>query len=57
VISYNLINERVNPDEERYRNTILDAAETVLSTLGFSREIYGLKKADKWWWPELLDER
>jgi DNA polymerase elongation subunit (family B) len=30
-------------DKEKYRELLLDAAETVLSTLGFSRREFGLK--------------
>jgi DNA polymerase elongation subunit (family B) len=57
VIAYDFVGEKVNPDREKYRDMVLDAAETVLSTFGFTREVYGLKRVDKRWWRELLDER
>ncbi len=36
---------------------ILDAAETVLSTFGFSREVYGFQKKFNNWIDELWAER
>jgi DNA polymerase elongation subunit (family B) len=57
VIAYDLIEGKVNPDREKYRDMVLDAAETVLSTFGFTREIYGLPRPDKRWWRELVEER
>jgi DNA polymerase elongation subunit (family B) len=48
-------------DKEKYREMILDAAETVLGYFGFDRTVYGNKKntaARKWWWlEELRQER
>ena len=48
-------------DKEKYREMILDAAETVLGYFGFDRTVYGNKKntaARKWWWlQELRQER
>ena len=44
-------------DKEKYREMILDAAETVLGYFGFDRTVYGNKKntgARKWWWLEEL---
>lgn len=43
--------EPFNYDKEKYREMILDAAETVLGYFGFDRSIYGHKKsigARKW---------
>jgi DNA polymerase elongation subunit (family B) len=57
VMAYDFIEEKANPDREKYRDMVLDAAETVLSTFGFSRQIYGLQRPDKRWWRELLDDR
>ncbi len=46
---------------EKYKEMILDAAETVLGYFGFDRTVYGSKrnKAErKWWWlEELRQER
>jgi DNA polymerase elongation subunit (family B) len=48
-------------DKEKYREMILDAAETVLGYFGFDRTLYGNKKntaTRKWWWlEELRQER
>ena len=44
-------------DKEKYREMILDAAETVLGYFGFDRTVYGNKKntgARKGWWLEEL---
>jgi DNA polymerase elongation subunit (family B) len=48
-------------DKEKYREMILDAAETVLGYFGFDRAVYGIKKntgGRKWrWLRELNHER
>jgi DNA polymerase elongation subunit (family B) len=53
--------ETINYDKEKYREMLLDAAETVLAHFGFDRTIYGNKKnisARKWrWLNELKQER
>jgi DNA polymerase elongation subunit (family B) len=53
--------EAFSYDKEKYREMILDAAETVLGYFGFDRTVYGNKKntaARKWWWlEELRQER
>ena len=53
--------EIVTYDKERYREKLLDAAETVLAYFGFDRAVYGNKKnigAKKWrWLNELKQER
>jgi len=47
-----------NYDKEKYREMILDAAETVLGTFGFDRTVYGDSKKRKGkWWQELVQER
>jgi predicted secreted acid phosphatase len=48
----------LNYDKEKYREMILDAAETVLGTFGFDRTMYGDSKKRKGkWWQELIHER
>jgi DNA polymerase elongation subunit (family B) len=48
----------LNYDKEKYREMILDAAETVLWTFGFERTIYGdSKKRRGKWWQDLVEER
>ena len=53
--------EAFSYDKEKYREMILDAAETVLGYFGFDRTVYGNKKstgARKWrWLQELKLER
>ena len=46
-------------DKEKYKEMILDAAETVLGHFGFDRTSYGNKKMiskRKWWWMEELGQ-
>ena len=54
-------NGKANYDKEKYREMILDAAETVLGYFGFNRILYGNKKNisnRKWrWMEELRQER
>jgi len=48
----------LNYDKEKYREMILDAAETVLGTFGFERTVYGdSKKRREKWWQDLIHER
>jgi hypothetical protein len=49
----NGINGKLDYDKEKYKEMILDAAETVLGYFGFDRSIYGNKKnigPRKWRW-------
>jgi DNA polymerase elongation subunit (family B) len=54
-------NGKLDYDKEKYREIILDAAETVLGYFGFDRTVYGSRKntaARKWkWLEELRQER
>lgn len=36
-------------DKEKYKEMLLDAAETVLGIFGFDRTLYGKPKEKKWW--------
>jgi DNA polymerase elongation subunit (family B) len=50
-------NGKSNYDKEKYKEMILDAAETVLGYFGFDRTLYGNRKNTakrKWWWVEEL---
>jgi DNA polymerase elongation subunit (family B) len=53
--------DTINYDKEKYREMLLDAAETVLAYFGFDRTVYGNKKnigARKWrWLNELKQEK
>jgi DNA polymerase elongation subunit (family B) len=59
--SANGISGKVDYDKEKYKEMIVDAAETVLGYFGFDRSVYGNKKnigPRKWrWFQELRQER
>jgi hypothetical protein len=59
--STNGVNEKLDYDKEKYKEMILDAAETVIGYFGFDRSVYGNKKnisKRKWrWFEELRLER
>ena len=42
-----------NYDREKYKEMLLDAAESVLGIFGFDRSLHGEKPKDKKWWMEL----
>jgi DNA polymerase elongation subunit (family B) len=56
VIPLELAGSNVNIDKEKYRDMLLDAAGTVLSTFGFSREAYGIPSRSRSWLRELGEE-
>jgi len=41
--------ENIEYDREKYKELLLDAAETVLEVFGFDRTMYGKPKDKKWW--------
>jgi DNA polymerase elongation subunit (family B) len=52
-------NGKIDHDKEKYRELILDAAETVLGYFGFDRNLYSEKKnvsKRKWWRREELKQ-
>jgi hypothetical protein len=58
--SINAKKKNLDYDKEKYKDMILDAAETVLGYFGFDRTLYGNKKnisKRKWWFEELRQER
>ena len=59
--SINEKKEKLDYDKEKYKEMILDAAETVIRYFGFDRSVYGKKKnigPRKWrWLQELRQER
>lgn len=50
------IDFRLEYDKERYKELLMDAAETALGIFGFDRTLYG-KPKDKKWWMELRRNR
>jgi len=61
VVPVNLIDEAQEQDydKEKYRDMLLDAAETVLTCVGFSRTLYGdsSRSRNRKWWHTLREER
>ena len=49
-------NSALEYDREKYKEMLLDAAETVLGILGFDRTLFG-KSKDKRWWMTLRRDR
>jgi hypothetical protein len=52
-----LINEEHDYDKEKYREMLLEAAESILGYFGFDRTLYGDRKKNRKWWYELREER
>ena len=57
VMPVDLISEEHDYDKEKYREMLLEAAETVLGYFGFDRKVYGDRKKNRKWWYELREER
>ena len=59
VMPLDLISEEHDYDKEKYREMLLEAAETILGYFGFDRTVYGdtIRKKNRKWWYELRQER
>jgi DNA polymerase elongation subunit (family B) len=59
VTPLDLISEEHDYDKEKYREMLLEAAETILAYFGFDRTNYGdaVRKKNRKWWYELRQER
>jgi len=59
VMPVDLINEEHDYDKEKYREMLLEAAETILGYFGFDRTLYGdtIRKINRKWWYELREDR
>jgi len=59
VTPLSLIKQGEEYDKEKYRDMILDAAETVLGYFGFDRTAFGdtVKRRNRKWWYALREER
>jgi DNA polymerase elongation subunit (family B) len=59
VMPLDLIIEEPDYDKEKYRDMLLEAAETILGYFGFDRTIYGeaIRKKNRKWWHELREDR
>ncbi|MFZ0893714.1 MAG: hypothetical protein WAZ77_04355 [Candidatus Nitrosopolaris sp.] len=57
VMPVDLINEEHDYDKEKYREMLLEAAESILGYFGFDRTLYGDRKKNRKWWYEIREER
>ena len=60
VMPLDLISEEHDYDNEKYREMLLEAAETILGYFGFDRTVYGdnsRKNGNRRWWHKLREER
>ena len=57
VMPVDLINEEHDYDREKYREMLLEAAESILGYFGFDMTVYGDRKKNRKWWHELRQER
>ena len=44
-------------DKEKYREMLLEAAETVLGYFGFDRTLFGDRSKNRKWWHQLREQR
>ena len=52
-----LVSEEHDYDKEKYREMLLEAAESILGHFGFDRKLYGDRKKNRKWWYEIRQER
>jgi pyoverdine/dityrosine biosynthesis protein Dit1 len=52
-----LISKEHDYDKEKYREMLLESAESILGYFGFDRTLYGDLKKNKKWWYELREDR
>jgi hypothetical protein len=52
-----LVSEEHDYDKEKYREILLEAAESILGYFGFDRTVYGDRKKNRKWWYEIREER
>jgi DNA polymerase elongation subunit (family B) len=57
VTPLDVISEERDYDKEKYREMLLEAAESILGYFGFDRTLYGDRKKNRKWWHELRQER
>jgi DNA polymerase elongation subunit (family B) len=57
VLSYELAGCKIHYDKEKYKDMVLNTAKTILSTFGFSREIFGPTSSPRSRIEGLLNER
>jgi DNA polymerase elongation subunit (family B) len=57
VMPLDLLIEEHDYDKEKYREILLEAAESILGYFGFDRTVYGDRKKNRKWWYELRHDR
>jgi DNA polymerase elongation subunit (family B) len=57
VMPVDLISKEYGYDKEKYRDMLLEAAESILGYFGFDRTVYGDRKKNRKWWYEIRQER
>jgi DNA polymerase elongation subunit (family B) len=57
VMPPDLISKEHDYDKEKYREMLLEAAESILGYFGFDSTVYGDRKKNRRWWHELKQER
>ena len=57
VMPVDFINEEHDYDKEKYREMLLEVAESILGYFGFDRTLYGDRKKNRKWWYEIREER
>ena len=57
-VPYELATEKIAYDRGKYRDLLLDASETILGSLGFSRELYSYNRSESYdWLRQIYDDR
>ncbi len=57
VMPIDLLSEEPDYDKEKYREMLLEAAESILGYFDFDRTVYGDRKKNRKWWYQLREER
>jgi hypothetical protein len=57
VTSLDLASKEHDYDKEKYREMLLEAAESILGYFGFDMTVYLERKKNRKWWHELRQER
>jgi DNA polymerase elongation subunit (family B) len=57
VIPLNLVSEEHDYDKEKYREMLLEAAESMVGYFGFDRTVYGDRKKNRKWCYDLREAR
>ncbi|MGB6674542.1 MAG: hypothetical protein WBE34_19100 [Candidatus Nitrosopolaris sp.] len=57
VMPLDLVSKEHDYDKEKYREMLLQAAESILGYFGFDSTIYGGRKKKWKWWYQLRDDR